>query len=193
MSRIGKMPVPVPQGTQVQILTGLIKAKGPHGELQEFLPSNVKAELKDGNIVLTADLKTSRDASAIYGTTRARVANMVQGVHAGFVKVLDVVGLGFKALVTGDKLTLNIGFSHPTEFLIPKGVKIVVDPKSVQITVAGPSKEMVGAVAAAIRSLKPPEPYKGTGIRYFGEHIIRKAGKTAAGAGAGPGSGGAKK
>ena len=134
----------------------------------------------------------SRDASALYGTSRARIANMVQGVHAGFTKVLDVVGLGFKANITGDKLVLNIGHSHPTEFIVPKDVKVTVDPKSTQITIFGASKESVGAVAAEIRSLKPPEPYKGTGIRYFGEHIVRKAGKTAAGASAGSG-GGAKK
>jgi large subunit ribosomal protein L6 len=115
------------------------------------------------------------------------VANIVQGVHAGFSKVLDIVGLGFKAVVVGEKLTLNIGHSHPEDFAIPKGVKVTVDPKSFQITVFGASKELVGATAAAIRGLRPPEPYKGTGIRYFGEHIIRKAGKTAAGAGAGAG------
>lgn len=191
MSRIGKIPIVVPQGVQVQIQPGVVKAKGPQGELQETLPSKIQAELKDGQVVLTADLKAYREISALYGTSRARIANMIHGVHAGFSKVLDVVGLGFKAQIAGDKLTLNIGHSHPTEFLVPKGVKVTVDPKNTQITVSGPNKETVGAVAAEIRSLKPPEPYKGTGIRYFGEHIVRKAGKTAAGAGAG--AGGAKK
>ena len=188
MSRIGKIPVVVPQGVQVQIQNGLVKAKGPQGEQQETLPHVVKAELKEGKILLTADLKADKNASALYGTSRARVANLVEGVAKGFTKVLDVVGLGFKAVVAGEKLTLNIGHSHPTEYAIPKGVKITVDAKTFQITVFGASKELVGATAAAIRAIKPPEPYKGTGIRYFGEHIIRKAGKTAAGAGAGAGA-----
>ena len=188
MSRIGKIPVVVPQGVQVQIQGAVVKVKGPQGEQQENLPSVVKAELKDGKILLTADLKADKNASALYGTSRARVANLVQGVSAGFTKVLDIVGLGFKAAVAGEKLTLNIGHSHPTEYAIPKGVKVTVDPKTFQLTIFGANKELVGSTAAAIRAIRPPEPYKGTGIRYFGEHIIRKAGKTAAGAGAGAGA-----
>src|SRR5438309_8234067 len=132
MSRIGKIPVPVPQGVQVTIQDGVVRAKGPQGELQETLPGGVKAELKEGNIVLTADPAAKRDSSALHGTSRARVANMVLGVHAGFSKVIDVIGLGFKAQIAGDKLTLNIGYSHPTVFSVPKGVKVAVDPKNTQ-------------------------------------------------------------
>lgn len=192
MSRIGKIPVPVPSGVTVKIDGKVITAKGPQGELKETLPPVVAAELKDGAIHLTCDLKADRNASAIYGTTRARVANLVQGANTGFSKVLDIVGLGFKAALAGEKLTLSLGKSHPVEFVIPKGIKAVVDPKSVQITLSGASKELVGSTAANLRGLRVPEPYKGTGIRYHGEHIVRKAGKTAAGVGAGAG-GGAKK
>lgn len=192
MSRIGKIPVPVPQGVTVTISGKTVKAKGAQGELMETLPAVISAEQKDGHIYLTADMKADRKASAIYGTTRARVFNIVHGVHQGFSKVLDIVGLGFKAQLVGEKLTLALGKSHPVEFILPKGIKCVVDPKSVQITLSGASKELVGSTAANIRGLRVPEPYKGTGIRYHGEHIVRKAGKTAAGVGAGSG-GGAKK
>ncbi|MBI3547737.1 MAG: 50S ribosomal protein L6 [Elusimicrobia bacterium] len=190
MSRIGKQPVVVPQGVQVQINGKIVTAKGPQGELKETLPEPVSAKLENGIIKLSADVSTPQ-VRAVYGTSRARVANLVNGVDKGFAKVLDIVGLGFKAALAGDKLTLNIGKSHPVEWTAPKGVKLAVDPKTNQITVTGPSKELVGRAAAAIRELRPPEPYKATGIRYFGEHILRKAGKTAAGAGAG--AGGAKK
>lgn len=187
------MPIAVPQQVQVNISGSTVKAKGPLGELVETLHPIVKAEIKDGKVLLTADLKAARDASAIYGMSRARVANIIEGVSAGFSKTLDVVGLGFKAAFAGDKLTLNIGFSHPVNFIVPKGVKVVVDPKTQGITISGADKELVGETAARVRALKPPEPYKGTGIRYRGEHIVRKAGKTAAGVGGGAGAGGAKK
>lgn len=191
MSRIGKAPVAVPSGVQVQIAGAQVKAKGPQGELAFTLPSAVKAELKEGKVLLTADLTARKDASAIYGMSRARVANIVQGVATGFAKTLDVVGLGYKAAVEGEKLTLALGYSHPVTFMIPKGIKAVVDPKTVTITLSGADKDLVGLTAARLRAIKPPEPYKGTGIRYRGEHIVRKAGKTAAGVGGG--GAGAKK
>lgn len=191
MSRIGKIPVLIPSGVRVRIEGSTVKASGPLGELEEVLPPPVRAELRDGTIILTADGSAGRNVGALHGTSRARVANLVNGVHGGFSKVLDIVGLGFKAQVVGEQLTMNLGKSHPVLFLIPKGVKVGVDPKNTQVTVSGASKQLVGAAAAAIRGLRPPEPYKGTGIRYRGEHIIRKAGKTAAGASAG--AGGAKK
>jgi large subunit ribosomal protein L6 len=171
---------------------GVLTAKGPKGQLQWRLHPLVSAVIKDGQVLLSADLKAARDASAIYGMTRAKVNNMVQGVATGFSKVLDIVGLGFRAEVAGQKLNMTLGKSHPVSFTAPVGVILSVDAKKTQITVAGPDKAMVGEVAAKIRSLRKPEPYKGTGIRYQGEHIRKKAGKTAAGAGAGAG-GGAKK
>ncbi len=185
------MPVIVPKNVQVAIVNGVVTAKGPLGELKETLPSLVKAELKDGQILLTADLKAVREASAIYGTSRARVNNIVQGVATGYSKVLDIVGLGFRAEVTGQKIVMAIGKSHPVNFEAPAGIKIAVDPKKTQLTVSGADKELVGETAAKIRELRVPEPYKGTGIRYQGEHVRRKAGKTAAGASAG--AAGAKK
>jgi len=193
MSRIGRKPVVIPAGVQVSIAAGVVSAKGPKGELKEALHSLVKAEIKDGQVLLTSDLTAAKDASAIYGMSRARVNNMVQGVATGYAKVLDIVGLGFRAEVAGQKLTLTIGKSHPVYFEAPKGVIVGVDPKKTQITVSGPSKDQVGEVAAKIRELRKPEPYKGTGIRYQGEHIRKKAGKTAAGASAGAAGGGAKK
>jgi large subunit ribosomal protein L6 len=194
------MPVVVPQGVQVTVAAGKVTAKGPKGQLEQGLPDGITAELKDGKILLSArggkDL--SKDLSALYGMSRARVNNIVQGVHEGFSKTLDIVGLGFKAAVTGDKLVLNIGFSHPVDFVLPKSasgktMECKVDPKTQAITVSDADKDLVGQTAARIREIKKPEPYKGTGIRYRGEHIIKKAGKTAAGVGAGAGGGGAKK
>lgn len=190
MSRIGRIPVVVPQGVQVRVEGRTVKAKGPLGELQETLPAEVTAAVADGKVQLTADVGSSA-VRALYGTSRARVANMVAGVQGGFSKVLDIVGLGFKAQLAGEKLTLHLGKSHPVEYAVPKGVRVAVDAKTYQLTVTGADKELVGSTAAAIRAIRPPEPYKGTGIRYQGEHIRRKAGKTAAGAGAG--AAGAKK
>jgi large subunit ribosomal protein L6 len=181
------MPVQIPSGVQVTLAGGQVKAKGPMGEQTWVLNPIVKAEVKDGKILLTADLKAQRDASAIFGMSRARLNNLVHGVSTGFKKVLDIVGLGFRAEVAGSKLTMALGKSHPVTFEAPKGVTLSVDPKKTQITVSGPDKDLVGQVAANIRELRKPEPYKGTGIRYQGEHIRKKAGKTAAGAGAGAG------
>jgi large subunit ribosomal protein L6 len=193
MSRIGKMPVIIPQGVQVSVGQGLVTVKGPKGQLQQRLHELVQAEVKDGKVLLTSDLAAARDASAIYGMTRARIFNMVQGVSSGFAKVLDIVGLGFRAEVKGQELTLSLGKSHPVKFLAPDGIALSVDPKKTQITVAGPDKDQVGETAAKIRSLREPEPYKGTGIRYQGEHVRKKAGKTAAGAVGAAGGAGAKK
>lgn len=192
MSRIGRIPVAVPPGVQVSIAGRVIKAKGPAGELQETLHQVVTAELKDGKVLLTADMSVRSDASAIYGMARARVNNLVQGVAKDFMKVLDVVGLGFRAEVAGQNLTLSLGKSHPVTYVAPKGIKLEVDPKKTIVTVKGPSKDLVGQIAAEIRALRPPEPYKGTGIRYQGERVRKKAGKTAAGAGAGAGAGAKK-
>jgi large subunit ribosomal protein L6 len=188
------MPVVIPQGVQVAITEGVVAVKGPKGQLQQRLHQLVRAEVKDGKVLLTADLNAARDASAIYGMSRARVNNMVLGVSSGFFKTLDIVGLGFRAEVAGQTMTLSLGKSHPVVFTAPAGITLAVDPKKTQITVTGPDKDLVGETAAKIRGLRKPEPYKGTGIRYQGEHIRKKAGKTAAGAGVGvAGAAGAKK
>ncbi|MBI5209212.1 MAG: 50S ribosomal protein L6 [Elusimicrobia bacterium] len=200
MSRIGRIPVVIPSGVQVTVGDGVVKVKGPKGELSEPLPSVVQAAIKDGRVVLTADLAARRDASALYGTARARLNNMVIGVTQGFTRVLQIVGLGFRVEeITGEPLKgqtmkMNLGKSHPVIFDVPKGLEVKVDPKKTIIELSGASKDLVGAVAAKIRALRPPEPYKGTGIRRQGEHIRKKAGKQAAGAaGAAVGGAGAKK
>jgi len=187
MSRIGKQPVIIPSGVQVKFDGGIVSAKGPKGELQEPLHPYVKAEIKDGKVLLTADISAARDASAIWGMSRARVNNLVQGVATGYSKVLEIHGLGFRAEIAGQKLTLSLGKSHPVPFEVPKGVTVAVDAKRTLLTVSGVSKDAVGETAAKIRELRKPEPYKGTGIRYQGEYVRRKAGKTAAGASAGAG------
>jgi large subunit ribosomal protein L6 len=179
---------------QVSVADGLVRAKGPKGQLELRLHRLVTAEIKDGKVCLSADLDGDRQASAIYGMTRARVNNMVLGVGSGFAKTLSIVGLGFRAEVEGQKLTMTLGKSHPVTFTAPVGISLSVDPKKTLITVAGPDKDLVGETAAKIRGLREPEPYKGTGIRYLNEHVRKKAGKTAAGAGVGAaGAGAAKK
>ncbi|MBI4059956.1 MAG: 50S ribosomal protein L6 [Elusimicrobia bacterium] len=187
MSRIGKQPVVIPNGVQVKLEGGVVVAKGPKGELREAIHPYVKAEVKEKEIVLSADIAAARDASAIWGMTRARLHNLVQGVAVGYSKVLEIHGLGFRAEIAGQKLTLALGKSHPVVFEAPKGVTVSVDAKKTLLTVSGVSKDAVGAAAADIRELRKPEPYKGTGIRYQGEYVRKKAGKTAAGAGAGAG------
>lgn len=192
MSRIGKQPVVIPQGVQLKIDNGVVTAKGPKGENSERLHPYVKAEIKDGKVVLSADIAAAKDASAIWGMTRARVENLVVGVTQGYTKILEIHGLGFRAEAVGQKLTMTLGRSHPVHFEAPKGVTVVVDAKKTLVTVSGIVKDMVGETAAKIRELRKPEPYKGTGIRYQGEYVRKKAGKTAAGAGAGAAGGGKK-
>jgi large subunit ribosomal protein L6 len=187
MSRIGKQPVVIPSGVQVKFDGNVATAKGPKGELKEELHPYVKAEIKDGKVTLSADISVARDASAIWGMARARLNNLVNGVANGYSKILEIHGLGFRAEIAGQKLTLALGKSHPVLFEAPKGITITVDPKKTLITVSGVSKDMVGETAAKIRELRKPEPYKGTGIRYQGEYVRKKAGKTAAGAGAAAG------
>ncbi|MDE2491656.1 MAG: 50S ribosomal protein L6 [Elusimicrobia bacterium] len=185
MSRIGKQPVVIPSGVQVKVDGSVVQAKGPKGEFRETLHPYVKAEVKDGHVLMTADLAAAKDASAIWGMMRARVNNLVNGVSAGYAKKLEIHGLGFRAEVAGQKLTLALGKSHPVTFEAPQGITLAVDPKKTLVTVSGVSKDLVGEIAAKIRELRKPEPYKGTGIRYQGERVRKKAGKTAAGAGAG--------
>jgi large subunit ribosomal protein L6 len=187
MSRIGKQPVVIPAGVQLKMEGNVVTVKGPKGELKEALHPYVKAEVKEGNVILSADITVARDASAIWGMTRARLHNLVQGVAVGYSKILEIHGLGFRAEVAGQKLTLALGKSHPVVYDAPKGVTVTVDAKKTLLTVSGTSKDMVGESAAKIRELRKPEPYKGTGIRYQGEYVRKKAGKTAAGATAGAG------
>jgi len=180
MSRIGKNPITIPNGVTVNYANNQITVKGPKGELQIAVHSRIKVELTDGIIQVNRKSESKTDRS-LHGLSRTLIANMVEGVTKGYEKKLEIIGVGYRAAIQGSKLTLSLGFSHPIEFTAPQGVTISIDAeKKNLLTISGTDKQMIGEVAAKIRSYKKPEPYKGKGIRYLGEHIIRKAGKAAA-------------
>src|SRR6195256_3721914 len=172
MSRIAKIPIDVPKGVEVNIASGQISVKGPLGTIVRAADPNVAVET-DGARLQCKALGNSRHANAMSGTMRALVANMVAGVTKGFEKRLTLVGVGFRAQAQGDKLNLSLGFSHPVVQQMPKGIKVVT-PTQTEIIVSGIDKQLVGMVAAEIRDVKPPEPYKGKGVRYTGEAIVLK-------------------
>lgn len=177
MSRVGKVPVKVQQGLKVEIKDGLIKVEGPKGKLTHRLARGVVAKLENGAILVSRDEEISSSAS-LHGLTRTLVQNMVIGAHSGFSKELDVVGVGYRAVVKGNVLTLTLGYSHPIDYELPVGIAAKVE-NNTRIIVSGADKMLVGLVAAKIRSFKEPEPYQGKGIKYVNEHIIRKQGKAA--------------
>ena len=177
MSRIGKKPVAIPKGVTVQSNGMTVSAQGPKGDLTTALPSGIKAEVMDGAVIVTCTQDTAEGRSR-HGLIRSLIANMVVGVEKGYTIDLELQGVGFRAAVQGSKLTMNIGYSSPVVFESPKGITVSV--KESIITVSGSDKQLVGDVAARIRSFYPPEPYKGKGVRYKGEHVRRKAGKTVA-------------
>ncbi|MDO4290091.1 MAG: 50S ribosomal protein L6 [Eggerthellaceae bacterium] len=175
MSRIGKMPVTVPAGVDVTIDGSTVTVKGPKGELtRTFQPSMTITQEGDQIIVTRPD--DTRESKAFHGLTRSLVHNMVEGVHTGFSKKLQLVGVGYRAALKGKDLEMQLGYSHPVLVAAPEGITFEV-PSQTEIVVSGPSKEKVGQVAADIRKWRKPEPYKGKGIRYEGEHVRRKAGK----------------
>ena len=176
MSRIGKMPIAIPAGVTVEFKNGVVKVTGPKGTLTRDVVGNIGMEMEGTNLVLKA-LDGSADTNAKHGLYRALVNGMVTGVTTGFVKVLEVKGVGWKAAVQGNKLVLNVGFSHPVEIVAPEGITFNC-PTLTEVHVAGINKEVVGQVAANIRKVRLPEPYHGYGIRYKGEHIEHKEGKT---------------
>ncbi|MEW6378829.1 MAG: 50S ribosomal protein L6 [bacterium] len=178
MSRIGKQPIVIPKGINVQIDKNILSVKGPKGLTELNLHPHVNVEMEGEEIRVKPRLQT-KAARSIYGLTRALIFNMVQGVKNGFEKKLEIVGIGYKANVSGKNLVLNLGYSHPIEYPIPDGIEIQVD-KQINIVVRGIDKQKVGQVCAEIRNFKPPEPYKGKGIRYEGEAVRRKVGKTGA-------------
>lgn len=177
MSRIGKKPVVIPKGVTVQADPLKVSVKGPKGELAMTITPPIKAEVKDGSVIVTCSEDTTLGRSR-HGLTRSLIANMIAGVDKGYATELELQGVGFRAAVQGTKLTMNLGYSSPVVFEAPKGITIAV--KDTNITVSGPDKQAVGDVAARIRSYYPPEPYKGKGVRYKGEHVKRKTGKTVA-------------
>jgi large subunit ribosomal protein L6 len=176
MSRVGKKPVVVPKGVTVIVDGRDVTVKGPKGELRRTLPPEMMVTLEDGQVSVQRPTDTSRHR-ALHGLTRALLANMVDGVTTGFEKKLEIQGVGYKAESLPKGVRLVVGYSHPVEYTAPAGVTIVVE-KPTLLKVEGIDKEKVGQVAAELRRVRPPEPYKGKGIRYVGEHVRRKAGKT---------------
>jgi large subunit ribosomal protein L6 len=172
MSRIAKYPVPLPKGVDVTLASGEISVKGPLGSIARSADPNVEVK-KDGEQLVFKALGNSNHANAMSGTMRALVANMVTGVTKGFEKRLALVGVGFRAQAQGDKLNLSLGFSHPVVHLMPKGVKVAT-PTQTEIVITGVDKQLVGQVAAEVRAHRPPEPYKGKGVRYTNEVIVLK-------------------
>lgn len=183
MSKIGKQPVKLPAGVSIETTPGEIKIKGPKGELSRKIPPSVGVGVKDGAILVSSKEGT-KQAKSTFGTIRSIIANMVVGVTEGWSKQLELVGTGFRAEVQGRALILTIGFSHPVTIEVPEGITFKVE-KSI-ITIDGADKELVGQIAANIRAVRPPEPYKGKGIKYLDEVVRRKAGKAAKTIGAPP-------
>ena len=175
MSRIGKQPIEVPATVNISLSPGRVMVNGPLGELSQDVPQRMNIEQSDGTITVTRPTERGDDR-ALHGLTRTLIANMVEGVTKGFTKNLELVGVGYKAEVRAYGLQLALGYSHPIEYRAPQGIKLTA-PAPTQILVEGANKEVVGQVAAEIRSLRPPEPYKGKGVKYAGEQIRRKAGK----------------
>src|SRR5688572_16545090 len=178
MSRIGKKPVPVPKGVSVDLQGSTVAVKGPRGELRRSLHPGMKLALADGAFTVERPSEDKRH-KALHGLTRTLVQNMVEGVSKGFSKTLEIQGVGYKAEAKPYGVNLIVGYSHPVKYEAPKGIKISVENNTV-VKIEGADKEVVGQVAAELRSVRPPEPYKGKGIRYQGEQVRRKAGKTGA-------------
>ena len=175
MSRVGKRPVPVPSGVTATVDGQTVKMKGPKGQLQFIVHDDVEVKLENGQVKVNPRFETNR-ARALYGTARAQVANLVEGVTKGFEKKLEITGVGYRAAMQGKNLQLALGYSHDVVYQIPEGITIAV-PKPTEITVTGIDPQRVGQVAAEIRAYRPPEPYKGKGVKYAGEFIFRKEGK----------------
>jgi large subunit ribosomal protein L6 len=175
MSRIGKLPITVPSGVTVTVDGNTVKVKGPRGELQHRVPVGISVERSDNTLNITRATE-EENHKALHGLTRSLIANMVEGVTSGYKKNLEITGVGFKAEVRPYGLQLSLGFSHTIEYKAPAGIKLTA-PQPTAVTIEGSDKMLVGQVAAELRNLRPPEPYKGKGIRYAGEVIRRKAGK----------------
>ncbi len=176
MSRIGRLPVEIPEGVDVKVQGSHIHVKGPKGELKHTFPAAMDIKLEGNQLSVNrpSDLKHHK---ALHGMTRALIANMVYGVNSGFEKILEVNGVGYRAEISGSNLVLHVGYSHPVEFEPPEGIEFDWDNRTRQIKISGYDKQVVGQIAADVRKTRPPEPYKGKGIKYLDERIRRKAGK----------------
>jgi large subunit ribosomal protein L6 len=176
MSRIGKQPIPIPPKVKVEIKGRQVFVEGPKGKLNLALPPRTSLKVDADKILVSRDGEDA-EARALHGLSRALVNNMVKGVAEGYVKKLSIQGVGFKAAVQGKTVNMSLGFSHPINYPIPDQIKVTVE-ENTKVTVEGPDKQVVGHVAAELRSFYPPEPYKGKGVRYVDEHVVRKEGKT---------------
>ncbi|HEY5910902.1 MAG TPA: 50S ribosomal protein L6 [Verrucomicrobiae bacterium] len=176
MSRIGKQPIAIPPKVKVEVKGQQVFVEGPKGKLNWELPGRTSIKVENGKLLVSRE--GDDDAvKALHGLSRALVNNMVRGVNEGFVKKLEIQGVGFKAAVQGNAVNLSLGYSHPVVYPIPNQIKVTVE-ENTKLTIEGPDRQVVGEVAAELRSFYPPEPYKGKGIRYVGEHVVRKEGKT---------------
>ena len=176
MSRIGKQPIAIPPKVKVEVKGQQVSVEGPKGKLNWQLPRRTTAKVDNGKIVVSRQGEDDQ-AKALHGLSRALLNNMVRGVTEGFVKKLEIQGVGFKAAVQGKNVNLNLGYSHPIVYPLPDQVKVTVE-ENTKLTVEGPDRQLVGQVAAELRGFYPPEPYKGKGVRYVGEYVVRKEGKT---------------
>jgi large subunit ribosomal protein L6 len=178
MSRIGKKPIAIPKGVTVKIEANTVLVEGPKGKLDTALPAGIKVEQRDGHIVA---IRENDSQAAIHGLARALVNNAVEGVTQGWSRELEIVGIGYRAEMKGKGMVVfNLGYSHPIEYPLPSGVDAAIDPKQTRITLTGIDRQKVGQVAAEMRALRPPDPYKNKGVRYLGERLKKKVGKTGA-------------
>jgi large subunit ribosomal protein L6 len=178
MSRIGKKPIPIPKGVTITVQGNTVLVQGPKGKLDTPLPTGIKVEQKDGNLVA---IRENDSQAAVHGLARALVNNAVEGVTKGWIRDLEIVGIGYRAEMKGKSMVVfSLGFSHPIEYPLPTGVEAAVDAKQTKITLTGIDRQKVGQVAAEMRSLRPPDPYKNKGVRYSGERLKKKVGKTGA-------------
>jgi large subunit ribosomal protein L6 len=178
MSRIGKKPIPLPKGVTYAVEGNTVRVKGPKGEVTSHMPSGVKLEQNDG--ILTV-VREDDSKAAVHGLVRALVNNSVEGVTKGWTKELDIVGIGYRAEMKGKGMVVfTLGYSHPIEYPLPAGIEVAIDPKLTHLTVSGIDRQKVGFVAAEMRSLRPPDPYKNKGVRYTNERLKKKVGKTGA-------------
>jgi large subunit ribosomal protein L6 len=176
MSRIGKQPVAIPAQVKVQVKDRTVLVEGPKGKLNFALPRRTTAKVENGQVIVSRD-GDDAESKAVHGLSRAILNNMVRGVSEGFVKKLEIHGVGFKAAIQGKLINLSLGYSHPVNYSIPDQIKVTVE-ENTKLTIEGPDKQVVGQVASDIRRFYPPEPYKGKGVRYVGEQVKRKEGKT---------------
>lgn len=178
MSRVGKKPIPLPAGVKFEVRGNTVAVQGPKGKLETYIPSGVKLETKDGHIVASREDESN---AAVHGLTRALVANAVDGVTKGWSRELEIVGIGYRAELKGKgTVVFTLGYSHPIEFPLPTGIEVTIDPKQTRLTINGIDRQKVGQVAADMRQLRTPDPYKNKGIRYLGERLKKKVGKTGA-------------